>query len=309
MKLSIVIPCYNCSNNIINIIDLLEQQINPLVEVLFINDGSSDNTASIIKENIERRCLSTFYLFNYENSGAAKARTRGLEHSIGEYIFFLDSDDVINGAFIKNIFEQLAKGPDMIYFSSVIVDAVNPEKKISDKIIFHKEQTFNNPDDFICMMFKNNNWTSAVWSYVFRRELATTSEAYFTDRVAHEYHIFTLRLVGHSQKIQVLKDIIYLQKKTAGSLTTSKKKRSYISERFRAFEESRDDMNSLYSKESIYLYEKWSVFSFIHLCYENVSIIWVWLMYPAFYYNLWKYHSVIFDIFKCSVIRKLKRFI
>ena len=71
MKLSIVIPCYNCSNNIINIIDLLEQQINPLVEVLFINDGSSDNTASIIKENIERRCLSTFYLFNYENSASA----------------------------------------------------------------------------------------------------------------------------------------------------------------------------------------------------------------------------------------------
>ncbi|WP_432729036.1 glycosyltransferase [Klebsiella oxytoca] len=54
MKLSIVIPCFNCSNNIINIIDLLEQQVNSSVEVLFINDGSTDNTAQIISDSIEK---------------------------------------------------------------------------------------------------------------------------------------------------------------------------------------------------------------------------------------------------------------
>ncbi|HBM3057153.1 glycosyltransferase family 2 protein [Klebsiella oxytoca] len=309
MKLSIVIPCFNCSNNIINIIDLLAKQVNSSVEVLFINDGSTDNTAQIISDSIEKRNLVFFHLYSFENSGAAKARSRGLELSNGEYVFFLDSDDIISKDFINNIFSCIQKNPDMIYFSSIIVSSDDPEIKISDKITFVKDELYCNPDEFICMMFENKNWTSAVWSYVFRRELAVNSNAYFTDRVAHEDHIFTLRLVGHSEKIQVLKDILYLQKRTAGSLTTSKKSRQYILERFRAFEESRDDMKRLYSKKSISLYERWSIFSFIHLCFENIKIVVIWLLQPKFYYNLWKYHSVIFEILASSINKKIKRLI
>ncbi|HDU4298233.1 TPA: glycosyltransferase family 2 protein [Klebsiella variicola subsp. variicola] len=307
MKLSIIIPCFNCSNNIINIIDLLEEQVNSSVEVLFINDGSNDNTAQIIADSIKARDLSSFRLYSYENAGAAKARARGLALATGEYVFFLDSDDIIDKGFICSVFKHTEKKPDMIYFSSVIVSATNPRIKISDKLIFDNDKVYSNHDDFICMMFNNNNWTSAVWSYVFRRELASASNAYFTDRVAHEDHIFTLRLVGHSQKIQVLKDILYLQKRTIGSLTTSKKNSTYILERFQAFEESRDDMIGLYSNESIYLYEKWSIFSFVHLCFENIKIIWIWLLLPKFYYNLWRYRSVIFNILTSSFIRKIKR--
>ncbi|CAM7929831.1 glycosyltransferase family 2 protein [Klebsiella michiganensis] len=307
MKLSIVIPCFNCSNNILNIINSLEQQVNSSVEVLFINDGSNDNTAQIIADSIKKRNLVFFHLYSFENSGAAKARSRGLELSNGEYVFFLDSDDIISKNFVSNILSCIQKNPDMIYFSSIIVSSDDPETKISDKIIFSKDELYCNPNEFICMMFENNNWTSAVWSYVFRRELAANSNAYFTDRVAHEDHIFTLRLVGHSEKIQVLKDILYLQKRTAGSLTTSKKSRQYILERFRAFKESRDDMKRLYSKKSISLYEKWSIFSFIHLCSENIKIVVIWLLQPKFYYNLWKYRSVIFEILASSINKKIKR--
>lgn len=309
MKLSIVIPCFNCSSNIINIINLLEPQVNSLVEVIFINDGSVDDTAEVIAGNLKERKLSSFHLYSYENSGAAKARERGLKLAVGEYVFFLDSDDLISECFISKIFESIENEPDMIYFSSIIVSSSNSEEKITDKLVFRNNETYRNHDEFICMMFKYNNWTSAVWSYVFRRELVIVSNACFTDRVAHEDHIFTLRLVGHSKKIEVLSDTLYFQKRTPGSLTTSKKDRSYILERFRAFEESRDDMKGVYSEMSIFLYEKWSIHSFIYLCFENFKIICVWILKPKFYYNLWMYHSIIFNMFASSFVRKIKKFI
>lgn len=309
MKLSIVIPCFNCSSNIINIINLLEPQVNSLVEVILINDGSSDDTEKLISDKLKERNLSSFHLYSFENSGAAKARERGLKLAVGEYVFFLDSDDLISEDFINKIFKSIASEPDMIYFSSIIISSSNPEEKIADKLVFKNNETYRNHDEFICMMFKHNNWTSAVWSYVFRRELVIITNACFTDRVAHEDHIFTLRLVGHSKKIQVLSDTLYFQKRTPGSLTTSKKDRSYILERFRAFEESRDDMKSVYSDKSIFLYEIWSIHSFIYLCFENLQITSVWVLKPKFYYNLWMYRSIIFNMFASSFTRKIKKYI
>lgn len=307
MKLSIVIPCYNCSDNIINIINLLEIQVNDSVEVIFINDGSLDKTADIISENLHSRSLTNFYLYSYTNGGAAKARTRGLAKAVGEYVFFLDSDDVISKYFVRDILQAVKCHPDMIYFSSIIISSTSPYEKISNKLVFEKDMIFDDHDDFISFMFKNKNWTSAVWSYVFRRNLAITANAHFTNRIAHEDHVFSLRLVGNSKKIIVISDVLYMQKRTEGSLTTSKKDNSYVLERFIAFEESRDDMRNIYSSKSIALYEQWSIFSFIHLCLDNIKVIWAWVFIPRFYSNVWKYRSVIASLAISAISKKLKR--
>ncbi|MGG5510446.1 glycosyltransferase family 2 protein [Myroides odoratimimus] len=97
MKISVVIPMYNSSETIIR---SLESVINQSCqeceyEVLIVNDGSKDNSVSLVEEFIQdnNKGNYVFKLINQENGGVSKARNTGLKNSTGEFIAFLDSDD------------------------------------------------------------------------------------------------------------------------------------------------------------------------------------------------------------------------
>lgn len=309
MDLSIVIPCYNCESNIVNIFNSLVLQNHQNIEVIFINDGSKDETSNVIREGLAVHKLNNFFLYDFDNSGAAKARQRGLEKAIGEYVFFLDADDIISPNFVHKIINVIASKPDMVYFSSEIISSTPPFEKIADKLLFLNDKEYLDRDAFLKDMFTSENWTTAVWTYVFRRELAIHSQAIFTERSAHEDHLFTLRLVGAANRICVIKDVLYYQKRTVGSLTNSAKNLQYILERFRAFEEATFDMSKKFNTCSIQMYQVWSLHSFLFLCFENFKVVTVWFINPRAYCKLWKYKADIAKIFITLFMKKIKRII
>lgn len=292
MKLSIVVPCYNCSRNILNLLNRLYDQIDNEVEVILINDGSTDNTLEIIENFIGVSNINNFNVYSFSNSGAAKAREIGLEKAIGDYVFFHDSDDLVDYSFYSKIMESISSCPDLIYFSSIVLSSFDDSVVLGKKVFFDTNELSTNNDLFFQNMIINKNWTSSAWTYVFRRELAIVAKAHFTNRTAHEDHLFTLRLVGNAKTISIVKDVLYYQKHTEGSLTTSKKNAKYIIERFKAFEESRDDMRNYFSEESIKLYESWSIVSFLYLVKANTMITWKWCFYPQTYFYILKYNRV-----------------
>ncbi|MBZ7702615.1 glycosyltransferase family 2 protein [Klebsiella oxytoca] len=307
MDLSIVIPCYNCESNIVNIINSLVSQNHRNIEVVFINDGSIDRTSNVIREKIELHKLNNFFLYDFANSGAAKARQRGLEKATGEYVFFLDADDIISPDFIKKIFSAIVNKPDMVYYSSEIISSTPPYEKIAPKLSFLNDIDYLDRDAFLIDMFTSENWSSAVWTYVFRRELAIHSQAIFTQRAAHEDHLFTLRLVGGAEKICVIKDVLYFQKRTVGSLTNSKKNLEYIAERFNAFEEATLDMHGKFNSRSIQMYLEWSLYSFLFLCFENFKVIRVWFVTPKAYRKLWEYKVDLTRLIIALLKKKMQR--
>jgi len=87
---SVVIPTYNRANIITDAVNTVLKQTYQNFEILIIDDGSTDNTENIIKEIQDQRIK---YIYQ-ENNGPAKARNNGIKHSKGEYIVFLDSDDL-----------------------------------------------------------------------------------------------------------------------------------------------------------------------------------------------------------------------
>lgn len=104
-KISIIIPVYNtgkhiekCLNSIIN------QTKNIDLEIIIINDGSTDNSEDIITKYIKGKDANIKY-YSKENEGVAKTRNFGIEHSTSDYIMFVDSDDYIE----RNTFEVLHK--------------------------------------------------------------------------------------------------------------------------------------------------------------------------------------------------------
>lgn len=94
MLLSIIIPVFNGEKYLGNMLNLLIEQELENIEVLIVNDGSTDKTQEIINTFIEKSNNISFVLLE-KNSGVSVARNVGLENAKGQYIYFLDADDSI----------------------------------------------------------------------------------------------------------------------------------------------------------------------------------------------------------------------
>lgn len=96
-KVSIIVPVYNRENDIVLCYQSLYKQTYPNIEIIFVNDGSTDNTLNILNTFDKSKVITI------KNSGPAEARRVGLEASTGEYISFVDSDDYLDKDFILNL--------------------------------------------------------------------------------------------------------------------------------------------------------------------------------------------------------------
>ena len=94
---SIIIPCYNASSYIKETINSVLTQTFQNFEILLINDGSTDNSSSIIKTIIDDR----IHLVEQENQGVSSTRNKGIAMAKGEFIVFLDADDLLHPNFLE----------------------------------------------------------------------------------------------------------------------------------------------------------------------------------------------------------------
>ena len=93
-KVSVIVPVYNSENYLRQCLDSLVYQTLNDIEIIAVNDGSTDNSA-IILEEYALKFPDKIRQFNQENKGQACARNFGLQQAKGEYIGFVDSDDSV----------------------------------------------------------------------------------------------------------------------------------------------------------------------------------------------------------------------
>lgn len=102
--LSIIIPVYNLEDRITICLESIIHQTNNNFECIIINDGSTDNSLSVMEEYLIRTGnKSNFKIISTQNHGVGKARNEGIVKSIGNYIFFLDGDDFVSKDFVQTI--------------------------------------------------------------------------------------------------------------------------------------------------------------------------------------------------------------
>lgn len=94
INISVVVPLYNKEQSVVKTMECILAQTYPPIEVLIINDGSTDNSASVVEDFIFRNNLQkTWSLIRKPNGGVSSARNRGIQEAKGDYIAFLDADD------------------------------------------------------------------------------------------------------------------------------------------------------------------------------------------------------------------------
>ena len=107
-KFSVVIPAYNAEKYIIRLLDSLRAAKSEPLEIVIIDDGSTDNTANIVEEYRRNHQELDVILHRQSNKGVSSARNVGIGIAHGDYIWFVDADDEINPSCVSFI-SQLCK--------------------------------------------------------------------------------------------------------------------------------------------------------------------------------------------------------
>ena len=110
--ISIIVPVYNVEEYLEECLESIRKQTYQDIEVILVNDGSTDGSHAIC----ERYCQmdKRFRLINQKNQGQSVARNRGVKESLGEYIMFVDSDDVVSLGLLEQLMKYMSDGIDIV---------------------------------------------------------------------------------------------------------------------------------------------------------------------------------------------------
>jgi len=119
LAVSVVVPAFNCENTIERaVISLLNQDISANYEIVVVDDGSTDNTKAVV-ESINS---SKVRFVRQENMGASGARRKGVIESRGEYVCFLDSDDIAVPCYLSSLKNALDENSSAILAYGIVAD-------------------------------------------------------------------------------------------------------------------------------------------------------------------------------------------
>ncbi len=179
MKYSIIIPVYNSENTIKRCIDSITSQKRTDVEIIIINDGSTDMSESFC-ENLQNEYNNIVYIHK-ENGGVSSARNSGLLAARGKYVMFVDSDDYVDGKCFE-ILDCYTKSDADYYqfgFSIEVNGAVKEEKAWPERCV----NTESEKEAFIIDSVVTRSINSC-WAKLYKREVIEENGLRFCEELS-----------------------------------------------------------------------------------------------------------------------------
>lgn len=199
MKLSIIIPAYNCEKDIITACDSVINQGFRDFELLIVDDGSKDDTPAVVRRLAEKdsRIKPIFRV----NGGPAKARNTGLDAAEGEYVVFLDCDDSLKDGALEKIADA-ADGCEMVIYG------------FSQNFLYdNREMLYIPVPPFNTDTYYSGNLLNPVWNKAFRREFLNENHVRFENLRYGEDRVFCADCISAcsdtDKDIRILSEAFY----------------------------------------------------------------------------------------------------
>jgi len=219
---SVIMPAYNTERFVDKALDSLVQQHCQDFEVVFIDDGSTDDTASVASKILSHWGGSYTFL-HQENQGAGRARNNAIKHAKGKYLFFLDSDDTVDPEMLEEVKSLVGRSfPDVVATGWRRIDEEGEE--IEDDFFYHSNIPVmpSEPSERVVQFLKG---LSPLWIGVFmvRRSLVEEKRIEFFSRIpAYDDVFFMLRCLFHMESYELIDEELSSYRKRHGSVTLQK---------------------------------------------------------------------------------------
>ena len=211
--ISAIVPAYNAERTILQTIESIRQQTYKNLEIIVINDGSSDRTLELLESVRDERLK----VYSYENEGLPTARNRGIFHATGDYISFIDADDLWTKDKLEKQLMALQQNPQAgVAYSWVICMVQDPENP--DNITFVPDKKFNLTGNIYPDLLLGNFIGNGSNILARREAIESVGEFEPTLKSCEDWDYY-LRLAAKWEFVLVPESqILYL--KTAGTMTS-----------------------------------------------------------------------------------------
>lgn len=225
---SVIVPVYNVEPWLNKCIDSLIAQSYKNIEILLINDGSTDKSANICAEYLNKS--SIIRVFNNENRGLSYSRNFGIKNCKGKYIMFVDSDDFIRDVnivekFVK-IFEE--EKSDFIYTSYCRFDD-GKEQIVTENLpinIDNNDIKGKNGIEVLSLLISQNSYHHAAYLKICKREFLIKNNLFFKEGIYHEDAEWSPKLFYYSENISIYSESYYMRRMRENSIITTTNEKS-----------------------------------------------------------------------------------
>ncbi len=225
MQLSVVIPVYNAERHLRQCLDSVLAQTLRGLEVICIDDGSTDGSAAILAEYAARD--SRIRVLSQENYGQGAARNRGLEVAQGEYIYFVDADDELAH---PDAVERVVGTMESLSLDLALFDAdtrFDDDYGHLDRLIrsgsYIRRRDYCAPrtgGQMLADMCRHNDWTASPPLSMLRRDMLAAAGISFPEGIIHEDNIFMLRAFLAAKRVAHRPWRLYVRRVHAGTTVT-----------------------------------------------------------------------------------------
>ena len=228
-KISVIVPFYNTDEYFKKCLDSLVNQTLKELEIILVDDGSTDNSLAIAKDYQQKD--KRIKIVEQENKKQGAARNKGMENATGEYIGFVDSDDWVDLDYFEKLYNSAKKyNSDIALGTNVRIGNGRTKKRLNIK----EEKLYTSLEDKfdVCNQFNNECPTNKIYKTTFLKE----NNIAWPEGVFCEDKIFTVKAVYYANSIVSVANINYYYFRNPNSTVNAKAKSH--------FEKLNDDKNN-----------------------------------------------------------------
>jgi glycosyltransferase involved in cell wall biosynthesis len=206
--ISVIVPVYNGEKYVAQCIENLLYQTYKNLEIIVVDDGSTDHSAEIAEKYPVK-------MIRQENRGLSASRNVGIHTASGEFIHFMDVDDLVNLEFYEQMMQAMVEtGADMACCGFVFERYPHQTQKIERKLLVSKLEDK--------LWITNVSNYGACWRYLFRLSFLKNTPVYFEEGRLVEDRFFSIQAVFYANRIVSVPDAVYFYKNRANSIMTTK---------------------------------------------------------------------------------------
>ena len=207
--LSIVVPVYNAEQYIAKISEQLLGMWDDRMELVFVDDGSTDNSLQLLRKRWG--AIPQVTIVHQKNGGAPKARNHGLKLAQGEYVWFFDVDDLFEKDVISVVLNKIEESHCDLYIGNMKFVPLNAGARLILPL-FHDEISKDVKSLFL--------WDTNPGNKIYKRSIIEDNNVYWSNVKVQQDMNFYLKYIVHCNNVCYLQKILYTYKQRENSIAT-----------------------------------------------------------------------------------------
>lgn len=209
--ISVIVPVYNAEKFLPCCLKSLRQQTLKDIEIIAVNDGSTDCSAEILKQTaaVDKRLK----IFSQKNSGVSAARNKGLREAVGDFVCFADADDYVCDSFLEKLYQAAVAARADIAAGEIIYIKHNKNKQL---LKLKKSAIYKTTlEKYLACGMPRQNF---VWNKIYRRMVLTESGVLFTEGMCFEDVEWSHKALYFCGDLVTVPGAIYYYRQNSASL-------------------------------------------------------------------------------------------